>query len=79
MPDLFFEDVIAGAALPEATLAVGADDAGFFAAAFGPGAAALGDEDGSAPLSGWHVAVFGIRLVFDTFLHRTAGLRASRR
>ena len=69
MPDLYFEDFAAGAALPEATLTVADEDAAFFAAAFGPGA---GEEP--RPLSGWHVAALGMRLLFDAFLHRTAGL-----
>lgn len=77
MPDLFFEDFTPGAALPEASLTVAADDAAFFAAAFAPGAAAPGSPAGTAPpLAGWHVAALGMRLLFDAVLHRTAGLGA---
>ena len=74
MPDLYLEDFTVGATLPEATLTVVAEDAAFFAAAFGPGARSPGDEDQSAPLPGWHVAALGMRLMFDAFLDRTAGL-----
>lgn len=73
MPDLFFEDFPPGLALPEAGLTVTAEDAASFAGAFGPGAAWPG-EGGSAPVSGWHVAALGMRLLFDAFLHRTACL-----
>lgn len=74
MPDLYFEDFIAGAALPEAELTVAAEDAAFYASAFGPGAAMPGDTGRGPPLSGWHVAALGMRLLFDAVLHRTAGL-----
>lgn len=73
MPDLFFEDFIVGAPLPVASLTVAAEDAASFAAAFGPGVRAPGDA-GDPPLSGWHVAALGMRLLFDAFLSRTAGL-----
>ena len=74
MPDLYFEDFTAGAALPEATLTVAAEDAAFFADGFGPGAAWPGVADEPPSLSGWHVAALGMRLLFDAVLHRTAGL-----
>lgn len=79
MTDLYFEDFAVGAALPEAILTVEAEDAAFFAGSFGPGAAWPGptgpDEAGRpAPLPGWHVAALGMRLLFDAFLCRTAGL-----
>ena len=74
MPDLYFEDFTAGAALPEAELTVAAEDAAFYAAAFGPGAAGPGDGGPHPPLSSWHVAALGMRLLFEAFLHRTAGL-----
>lgn len=73
MPDLYFEDFIVGAALPEASLTVAAEDAAFFAETFGPGAARP-DATEDVPLSGWHVAALGMRLLFDAFLGRTAGL-----
>ena len=75
MPDLFFEDFIVGAPLPVASLTVAAEDTAAFTAAFGPGARDPGDDDaGDPPLSGWHVASLGMRLLFDAFLCRTAGL-----
>lgn len=74
MPDLYFEDFPIGAPLPEASLTVAAEDAAFFAAAFGPGADRPGAAEGGPPLSGWHVAALGMRLLFDAVLHRTAGL-----
>lgn len=79
MPDLYFEDFTVGAALPEASLTVAAEDAAFFAEAFGPGAPWPGEPrpgamEGSPPLAGWHVAALGMRLLFDAFLGRTAGL-----
>lgn len=74
MPNLHFEDFIVGAALPEASLTVSAEDAAFFADAFGPGAPWPGAADGQDPLSGWHVAALGMRLLFDAVLGDTAGL-----
>ena len=73
MPDLFFEDFTVGAALPAASLTIAVEEAAFFASAFGPGPDGGG---GDPPLSGWHVAALGMRLFFDAFLFRTAGLGA---
>ena len=77
MPDLFLEDFTPGADLPEASLTVAADDADFFAEAFGPGAAEPGAAPrGEPPLSGWHVAALGMRLLCEAILGRTASLGA---
>ena len=77
MPDLFFEDFIPGADLPEASLTVAAEDADFFAQAFDPGAAEPGVvPQGEPPLSSWHVAALGMRLLCEAFLGRTASLGA---
>ena len=77
MPDLFFEDFAVGAALPEAELTLGAEEAVFFADRFGPGASQPGEpEGGPAPVSGFHVAALGMLLLFLAFLHRTASLGA---
>ena len=74
MPDLYFEDFAVGATLPGATLTVAAEDVAFFDGAFGPGVRWPGGEEGPVPLCGWHVAALGMRLLFDAFLARTAGL-----
>ncbi len=76
MPKLFFEDFTAGSDLPEATLHVTPEDAGFFADAFAPGIADDGGASGGIPLPGWHVAALGMRLLFDAVLSRTASLGA---
>ena len=64
---------VVGIALSEATLTVAAEDAAFFAGAFGPGAVDPGSPVAAPPLAGWHVAALGMRLLFDAVLHRTAG------
>ena len=77
MPKLHFEDFAPGSELPAATLEVTAEDAGFFADAFGPGIADDGDgASGGIPLPGWHVAALGMRLLFDAVVSRTASLGA---
>ncbi len=76
MPDLFFEDFVVGAALPEAELIVDAADVAFFADRFGSGASPPGPETLPQPVSGFHVAALGMRLLFLAFLHRTASLGA---
>ena len=77
MPTLYFEDFPAGSDLPEARLEVEPEDASSFVAAFGAGAA---DPDapveGPLPLSGFHVAALGMRLLFEAFIWRTASLGA---
>ncbi len=77
MPDLYFDDFIPGADLPQASLVVEPQDAAFFAETFAPGAAGAGEASASpAVLSGWHVAALGMRLLFEAVLVRTAGLGA---
>lgn len=77
MPDLFFEDFVAGTALPEAEMVLDHEEAAFFAERFGPGAA--GPEDrgsGPEPVSGFHVAALGMRMLFDAVVRHTASLGA---
>ena len=77
LPTLWFEDFATGSDLPEASLTVETEDAAFYAAAFGPGAAEPDAPAGMPPpLSGFHVASLGMRLLFDAWLCRTAGLGA---
>ncbi len=76
-PDLVFEDFSVGDRIAGAELTVTAEDAAFFAETFGPGAA----EPGAAglervPVSGFHVAALGMRLLFDAVIRRTASLGA---
>ena len=76
-PDLVFEDFSVGDALPEAEATVTAEDAAVFAAWFGPGAAAPDSAGaGPTPVSGYHVAAIGMRLLFEAVLRRTASLGA---
>ena len=77
MTDLFFEDFAVGAALPEAVLTLDCEEAAFFAERFGRGTPQPGQgESGPDPVSGFHVAALGMRLLFLAFLHRTASLGA---
>ena len=77
MPELFFEDFIAGAELPGAELDVDAADAAHFAATFAPGVARLASApDQQAPVSEWHVAALGMRLFYDAVVVRAASMGA---
>ena len=77
MPDLFFEDFIAGAELPGAELDVGAEDAAHFAATFMPGVAHLASApEPRLPVSEWHVAALGMRLFYDSVVVRAASMGA---
>ncbi|HEX4768491.1 MAG TPA: enoyl-CoA hydratase [Lichenihabitans sp.] len=75
MTPLFFEDFTAGQSLPDARTTVTAGDAARFAASFGV-LAPPGCEADADAVSGFHVAALCMRLIFDAFLRRTAGLGA---
>ena len=77
MPDLFFEDLTAGAELPEVELVVEVEDAAHFAAAFAPGVQrpASTPEPG-LPVSEWHVAALGMRLFYASVVRRAASMGA---
>ncbi len=77
MPNLFFEDITAGAELPAAELVVEAEDAAYFAASFAPGVAPpIHAPETELPISEWHVAALGMRLFYASVVERVASMGA---
>jgi acyl dehydratase len=82
MTMLYFEDFAAGQAMPRAECIIAREDALAFATAFDPQPCHLDEVAGEASLlaglsvSGWQTAALGMRLMYESFIGRTASLGA---